>query len=213
MKRIGHMMGMITISSLLVGCMDGDEFIVSKSRQHDFGDNDPAVIVAMGDSITAGGWSGGPSWPARLSEMTGKTVHNAGVRRAQSSDGAARIQSLLQRHRPGYVLIFYGANDAIMGIPLSITENSLRAMVAAAKENKSIPILATVMPMAGARKVFMPRINAINERIEAIAKSEGVKLVQTHRAVLRDPELYLADGLHLNNAGELLITFEFADAL
>lgn len=175
---------------------------------HDFGDNNPNLVVAMGDSITAGGYSGGAPWPSRFAEMVGKTVINRGISGANSIDGSGRINSVLRQTKPGYVIIWYGANDAIQGISLDATERALNAMVDAAKANKSIPVIANVMPMAGGRSIFNGRVESINDRIKSI----DAKKVNTYGVVNSDPSLYLVDGLHLSDLGENAIALEFLDA-
>jgi len=175
---------------------------------HDFGENDENVVVAIGDSITDGGFSGAAPWPSRLGMMSGKTVLNYGVPGAKSTEGAGRIGSILARNKPGYVIIWFGANDAIMDVSLQSTENALRYMIDQAKANNSIPIIATVMPMAGGRVIFNGNVDRINEVINGFS---DVEIVDTHGVIAGSPELYLADGLHLNDAGEQEIAATFND--
>ncbi|HMO51138.1 MAG TPA: GDSL-type esterase/lipase family protein [Kiritimatiellia bacterium] len=178
---------------------------------HDFGDNDENLVLAMGDSITKGGFSGGTSWPTRFAARTGKSTINDGIAGATSGVGASRIQDLLARRKPGFVIIFYGANDAIRSVNVERTAANIDAMIGAALDNGSIPVVATVLPMAEARSVFNGNVEAINLRIREIAKARRVKLVDLNRAVGDTPEEFYTDGLHLNNRGEDLVALEFAD--
>jgi lysophospholipase L1-like esterase len=178
---------------------------------HDFGENDPNVVVAMGDSITAGGFSGGAPWPSRMAGMIGKTVVNDGVSGARSSDGVARVNRRLSSLKPGYVIIFYGANDAINGVDSDQVGAAIDAMVAAVQANQSIPIVATVMPMSGGRVIFNGAVDRINEQIRYVARNRGAALVNLNGLVSGNTDLYLADGLHLNDNGELAVALEFAD--
>ena len=195
------------------GCLLSSNSSKPLGDGHDFGDNSPDVVVALGDSITAGSSNpGGTPWPARLSNILAKTVVNDGIPGATSSIGEARVQSLINQHRPGFVIVFYGANDAIHGNPVAATSANLRSMVVTAKNNQCIPLIATVMPMSGGRNIYNGRVDRINDEIRKIASEEGAKLVNIHRAVNRDPDLYLIDGLHPNDLGEELIALEFMDA-
>ena len=187
----------------------------SKSKKlgerHDFGENDSEVVLVMGDSISAGGFSGGAPWPARLNGMIGKTVVNDSSRGAASTAGASRIDGQLRSRKPGFVIICYGANDAIRGIDIEETENALRYMARTARDNQSIPLIATVLPMTGAREIFNGGGDAINQRIYTLAKQEKAVVVNLNREVSRDLELYLQDGLHLSDLGEELVALTFMD--
>ena len=194
------------------GCLGGSSSGKKLGDDHDFGDNDPDVVVAMGDSITAGGFSGGAPWPARLAGMIGKNVVNQGIPGVQSTVGAARVNGVLGGRKPGFVIICYGSNDAIRGTPAGITEANLRAMVAATKANQSIPLLSTIPPMIGSRTIYNSRIDTVNAVIRTIASGEEVTLVDVHRAVRQSPATYLVDGLHLSDRGEELVALEFLDA-
>ncbi len=211
-SRGSLLFGVLSVSAVLgIGCLH-DSDSKPLGHGHDFGDMNRNVVLAMGDSITAGGFSGGPPWPARLSGMLGKTVVNDGIPGAQSAVGTTRAQSMINQHRPGFVIIFYGANDAIHGVDVNATSARLRSMVVTAKNNQCIPLIATVLPMSGGRRIYNGRVDAINEEISRIAREEKAKLIHTHRAVNRSPDLYLVDGLHLNDRGEELIALEFLDA-
>lgn len=207
----------ITLAVLLLiwsttGCLDsGGGGGGGLGKGHDFGGNNTNVVVAMGDSITAGGFSGGAPWPTRLAGMIGKTVVNDGIPGARSATGAERVNALLAGLKPGFVIIFYGANDAIKSRDPDAVAANLDVIVAAAQANQSLPILATVMPMSGGRLVYNGSVDAINERIRSIAGRRGVPVVNLHGLVRGSEDLYLADGLHLNDTGELAVAMEFAD--
>ncbi len=179
---------------------------------HDFGENDREVVLVLGDSISAGGFSGAAPWPTRFANMVDKAVINDSVPGATASVGAARVQRGLNSHNPGFLIIFYGANDAIQGVNISATENAIRSMVAAAKANQTIPVLATVMPMEGGRRIYNGRVDQVNERIRSIASQERVKLVNLHRTFRGKEDQYFVDGLHPNDLGEELIALKFLDA-
>lgn len=179
-------------------------------KGHDFGDNDQNIVVAMGDSITRGGYSGGAPWPARLASMTGKNVINLGVPGAVSGDGVSRVASALKSRKPGFVIIYYGANDAIQGNDPAAVAGNIERMIATVQDAKSIPVVASVAPMSGAREIYNGNVSAINEQIYAVASARGAKVVDINGAIGSNPELYLVDGLHPSDAGEDLIASEFS---
>lgn len=193
------------IAALGVGCESDSGGKLGDG--HDFGDNNPEVVLVMGDSISAGGYSGGPPWPSRFADMVGKTVVNYGVPGANSIDGAGRISRAINSIKPGYVIIWYGANDAIQSISVDSTDRAINYMVDVAKTNKVIPVVINVMPMAGGRSIFNGTVDRINERIKSIK----AKKVNAHKLVNSDPFLYLEDGLHLSDTGENAIALEVLD--
>lgn len=189
----------------------------SSDPETDFGDNDPSIVVALGDSITFGKHDMGidscaHSYRAtlgfcpRLQGLTGKTVINEGECGEKSSDGRARIDSVLQRLRPGVVLIDYSPNDIVDGTEATIA--NLRAMIAIARSNKTVPILGTLVPATGEHAGWEFFINDLNVKILALCKEEGVPCADHYAAFADDPgfrgtpsALLSEDGLHPNAAG------------
>lgn len=200
----------VLLLGLAAGCGGGDE---GMAVPEDFGDNNPNVIVALGDSITAGIPGGGAPWPARLGALTGKTVVNAGVGGEESSGGAARIGGVLRSRKPGYILIFYGANDAIMQRDTDRALNNIRSMVAKAKANKTAPLLATLLPMIGEHGIYNSAAERISAGIHQIGGEEGVTVVDL-AGEFGDPQnQLLPDGLHPNDLGNQIIALAFNDTL
>ena len=179
---------------------------------HDFGDNNKDVYLAMGDSITLGYQATIP-YPAVLSSMLGKTVINRGVGGARAADGYSQVNGTLARYKPGFLLICYGANDAIHGSEPSAVIERLRGMIGAAKANKTIPVIATCLPQSGSHLIFNGGIIALNARIRVLAAEEDVTLVELETPFIGHPEYLNPDGLHPNNTGHSVIAAEFFDAL
>lgn len=196
----------------LAGCGGGDG-ASSAGSGADFGSNDPQVVVALGDSITAGVDGSGAPWPARLAALSGKTVINAGIGGQESGAGLDRIGGALAAYKPGYIIIDFGANDAIMLRDTDNTLANIRAMVQAAKANKTVPILATLLPMVEGHGIYDSVAGRISAGIREIGSSEGVTVVDLN-AEFTDPENQLiSDGLHPNDTGNQIIALAFNDVL
>lgn len=193
-------------ASLFAGCEGGDG-----GSSHDFGDNDPNVVVCMGDSITEGYLvAAADSYPAQLAGIIGKTVHNRGVGGARSSYGASTIDGVLSRYKPGYVLILFGANDVIHGGDQDEVISNLRGMVQRAKDNKTVPVIGTLTPMYAGHSTFNSGAIGLSVRIRAMAAEEGVDVADLEAAFGADESLLLSDGLHPNAASAKVIAETFA---
>lgn len=180
----------------------------------DIGDNNPDVYVAMGDSITSGREApAGAPYPDRLAGIVGKTVVNAGVGGAYSASGVGSVGGLLQRYQPARILVLYGSNDATAGISPDAFEGNIRAIVGAAKVNKTIPVIATVPPQYDSRASVMGTIDEYNKRIRSIGSSENVPVANVRGEFGNNRDLIQSDGLHPTDTGNQVLAFSFADRL
>ncbi|WP_052812762.1 SGNH/GDSL hydrolase family protein [Desulfonatronum thioautotrophicum] len=196
------------------GALPGREpAAISPSQDFDFGENNPDVYLCMGDSITFGaGVASEESYPAVLQQLLGKTVINDGVSGSRSTLGVTRVNGLLQRYKPGYLLILYGVNDIGERDNADILEN-LRFMVRAAKENQTIPVVATLTPVFGPRGWKTRGVMDLNQRIRVMATEEGILLVDLEEAFAWDASLISDNGIHPNKDGYFLLAKTFFDTL
>jgi acyl-CoA thioesterase I len=113
----------------------------------------PAVVLVVGDSLSAEyGIARGSGWVALLDARLKKDkiaakVVNASISGDTTSGGRSRLPALLKQHRPTHVLLELGGNDALRGLPLSMTEANLAAMTQAAQAaGAKVLILGMQMP-------------------------------------------------------------------
>jgi acyl-CoA thioesterase I len=96
-------------------------------------DNRP-VIVAFGDSLTAGyGVPPGKSYPDFLQRKLDERgysyrVVNEGISGDTSSAGLVRIDSVVAHH-PEIVIVAFGGNDGLRGLPVEAMEENLREII------------------------------------------------------------------------------------
>ena len=77
-----------------------------------------AVIIAFGDSLTAGyDVNKAASYPKVLQELAGLQVINAGVSGETSTQGLKRLPVLLEQYQPQLVILFEGGNDVLQKRP------------------------------------------------------------------------------------------------
>ncbi len=211
MNRIWGKLSGMALSALLVFGHSGCES--SKKTPHDFGENDPNTILCVGDSITYGyGVPSAQSYPNQLAHLLARRVINAGVSGEKSWEGRDRFASLLDRHKPGYVLILYGANDVIFQQTTGTIDN-LRFMVEAARARQVLPIVATLTPAFGSHAYMQQEISNLNPRIRQFASAERIRLADLERTFKNDPALLLSDGLHPNAEGMRIIALTFFDKI
>ncbi|WP_436026774.1 arylesterase [Rhizobacter sp. LjRoot28] len=97
------------------------------------------VILVVGDSLSAEyGLSRGKGWVALLEQRLAQdkiaaTVVNASISGDTTSGGRSRLPALLKRHQPDVVILELGGNDALRGLPLSMTRDNLAHMARTAR--------------------------------------------------------------------------------
>jgi len=85
------------------------------------------------------------------------------------------VNSALQNDQPGYLLILYGANDAIMSYDSDTAIANLQDIVEAAKANNTIPVIATLTPMYGEHSIFNGEAERISDGIRNLATQENMR--------------------------------------
>ena len=102
----------------------------STPQAHD----DRPVIVAFGDSLTAGyGTDAGNSYPEFLEKDLNKKgfhyrVVNAGISGNTTKDGLDRLDDVLAL-KPVVVIVAFGGNDGLRGLPIDSTRRNLDQIV------------------------------------------------------------------------------------
>ena len=159
-------------------------------------------ILAMGDSLFAGyGLGPGESYPDKLetalrAKGTNARVANAGVSGDTSAAGAQRFGFVLdsQKVRPDLVIIEFGGNDVLRGLPPAETRKNIEAMLAQAKKRGlKVLVMGMLAPpnLGGAFKAEFEPI------YPELAKKYGAARVPFFLApVVGKPDLIQADHVH-----------------
>ena len=172
----------------------------------------PAVILVVGDSLSAEyGLQRGSGWVAllerRLTEekMRAKVV-NASISGDTTSGGRSRLAALLQQHQPTLVVIELGGNDALRGLPLSMTQDNLQTMTQMSQKSGAKVLLAgmQVPPNYGQR--YGQDFAAMYAKV---AKDSGAALVPFFlKGVADGPNptaMFQADRIHPTEAAHPII--------
>jgi acyl-CoA thioesterase-1 len=134
-------------AALSLGGLSTAATVVSKSS------DGTARMLIVGDSLSAEyGLKRGTGWVALLEqrllqERIVVKVINASISGDTTSGGRSRLITLLTQHRPTLVVIELGANDALRGMPLNMTQDNLRAMTLASQAvGAKVLLLGMQMP-------------------------------------------------------------------
>lgn len=88
------------------------------------------VIVAFGDSLTYGtGAAENESYPAVLAQLIGRKVVGAGVPGETTSGGLARLESVIEEHRPALMIVSLGGNDMLRKVNDAEIKANLRKII------------------------------------------------------------------------------------
>ncbi len=158
------------------------------------------AVLAFGDSITHGTGAGsGQDYPARLAELTGWQVINAGIPGDMARDAAARIGPALARHDPELVIIELGGNDFLRQRPAGAVKEDLRRIADAARDHGAEVMLVAVPRLSLARATLGAL--ADSPIYAELAAEEGLLLYPDGLSdVLSDASLR-ADRIHPNAQG------------
>jgi acyl-CoA thioesterase I len=157
------------------------------------------VIVALGDSLTAG-YQLPPdaSFPSQLEKaLTSRganvKVINAGVSGDTAADGLARLDWSLPDNADA-AIVELGANDSLRGIPVSETTRVLDSLLAKLKERK-LPVL--IAGMEAPRNWGPDYVTAFRAMyVDLAGKYDAALYPFFLDGVALDSGLTLPDGLH-----------------
>ncbi len=192
------------------GCGGGGGGGVSND---DPGDNSTDIVIAFGDSLTAG--LSKPAYPAILSGLIGKTVTNDGISGSTAASGASRCASVIARRKGAFMLVLYGVNDILYGWGTDSAAGAVESIINTCRNNHVVPVLATYpIPIHG-HEIYAGRVYRLNDAIRGLASKYGLECVDLESEFSSgngpDPGLYMEDGLHPNAEGNKIIALAFAD--
>lgn len=185
----------LLICLILVGCEGNPELSAVGNE---------AVIVAFGDSLTAG-VGAGKSYPEILQRLTGLTVINAGISGEVTAMGLRRFGNVLNRYDPALVILMEGGNDILRDYNLSDTQNNLEAILAIARDRGVEMILIGVPD-----KSLLPSTADLYDKI---AQANEVVYERDLLTDLLRSSRYKSDPIHLNDEGYRLFAEEIYSLL
>ena len=140
----------------------------------------PRTVLIVGDSLSAEyGLARDSGWVALLQkrlkrEKLDVQVVNASISGDTSSGGRSRLPALLAQHKPDVVVIELGGNDALRGLPLTMTQSNLSAMTRAAKNAGAKALIAGMQVPPNYGRKYTDEFAAL---FATVARAERVALV------------------------------------
>jgi acyl-CoA thioesterase I len=168
----------------------------------------PAVLVCYGDSITAGyGLAEGQSFPDALNKLLSAggyryKVVNKGTSGATTKDAVAGVKAILRLH-PEVVIVEFGGNDGLRGLPLEQTRRNLDQVISALESAHIKVLLAgiTLPPNYGA-----DYISQFNQVYKTLANEHHVAFVpMIYKDLIHVPGTIQGDGIHPTAKGSEII--------
>ncbi|MBF0161042.1 MAG: arylesterase [Magnetococcales bacterium] len=166
----------------------------------------PAVILCLGDSLTAGyGVEAEAAYPALLQvrlrqEGYPYTVVNAGISGDTTAGGLRRLEGLLHHPpTPRIALLSLGANDGLRGLSLQEMKENLARMIDRLQQAGVRPLLLGMRIPPNYGRAYSERFAAIYTEL---AQEKSIPLVPfLLEQVATDPTRNQGDGIHPNAAG------------
>jgi len=169
----------------------------------------PQKILILGDSLSAEyGLKRNTGWvhllEKRLSqEKLSWQIVNASISGETTAGGKTRLTPLLAQHQPQVVVIELGANDALRGLSLVMTENNLKEMVQRSQQAgaKVLLIGMRIPPNYG-----LDYTEKFFQVFGKVAHQHQVPLVPFFlEGVAQRPELFQDDRIHPNAAAQSIM--------
>ncbi len=168
----------------------------------------PPTVICYGDSITAGyGLQPSQSWPSALQRDLDQRgykykVENRGTSGATTKDAVANLSSVVQAH-PSVVVVEFGGNDGLRGLPPDQTRKNLDTVLTTLGAARIKVLLAgiTLPPNYGP-----DYIQSFNKVFADLAAKHHVTFIpMIYKDLINVPGTIQQDGIHPTAKGSEII--------
>jgi acyl-CoA thioesterase-1 len=168
-----------------------------------------APVLVVGDSLTAEyGLKRGSGWVQILQqrlvqERIPAHMVNAGISGDTSSGGRSRLPALLRLHKPSVVLIELGGNDALRGLPLSMTRDNITAMARMSRDAGARVVIVGMQVPPNYGSAYAREFSDLFKLVATAEKAALVPFLLKGVGDLADPTLLFQDDrIHPNEAAQ-----------
>lgn len=168
----------------------------------------PPVIVCYGDSITAGyGLAEGQSFPDALDKLLHAAgyqykIENKGTSGATTKDAVASLQTVLHLH-PEVVIVEFGGNDGLRGLPLQQTRRNLDQVISVLQAAHIKVLLAGITLPPNYGPDYVHQFDQVFTTLAAEHHTAFVPMI--YKNLIDVPGTIQRDGIHPTAKGSQII--------
>ncbi len=166
------------------------------------------TILVLGDSLSAAfGIEKTQGWVELLRQRLKQQgydyrVVNASISGETTAGGLARLESLLERHRPAVVIVELGANDGLRGQPLHIMRKNIQQIIRLSRQWGKVLLVGMQLPA----NYGMRYTRQFHRIYSDLAQRNGVALVPFLMQGLEDSSRHFQpDRLHPTAAAQPIL--------
>jgi acyl-CoA thioesterase-1 len=177
---------------------------------------DRPILVCFGDSITAGyGLETGQSFPDALQRDLDHRgyrykVINQGTSGATTKDAVAALRTILLLH-PQIVLVEFGGNDGLRGLPLSETRRNLDAVLTVLENAHIKTLLAGITLPPNYGQEYIQQFELLYR--DLAQKHHTAFVPMLYKNLVNVPGTIQPDGIHPTAKGSEIIVRTLLPAL
>jgi acyl-CoA thioesterase-1 len=177
---------------------------------------DRPLLVCFGDSITAGyGLNPGESFPDALQRDLDKLgyrykVDNQGTSGATTKDAAARVSSIVALH-PSIVIVEFGGNDGLRGLPLEQTRKNFDSVLTTLESAHVRVLLAGITLPPNYGPDYVHQFDQIF--VDMAAKHRTASVPMIYKDLIKVPGTIQPDGIHPTMKGSEIVAHTLLAAL
>ena len=174
-------------------------------------------LLILGDSISAGyGLKKSENWVQLLENSLKKSgqelqIINSSISGDTTIGGLSRIESDLAEHKPNYVLVELGGNDALRGYPINKIKSNLLKIIDASFAVEANPIIMQIRIPPNYGKNYVIAFESIYSEI---AEEKNIPILTfLLEKVALDKSLMQLDGIHPNQKAQQIIAMQVKEEL
>lgn len=174
------------------------------------------VLICYGDSITAGyGLNSGQAYPDALQRDLDRLsyaykVSNMGTSGATTKDAAANIRKVVDAH-PAVVIVEFGGNDGLRGVPLDQTRKNLDAVLSSLAQAHIKVLLAGITLPPNYGPDYITTFDKVYRDLAAKYHVAFVPMI--YKDLVNVPDTIQGDGIHPTAKGSEIVAKTLLPAL